>query len=743
GAIAELERGITAERVAEDMKLRAKRGKWNGGMAPYGRRLVDGRLVVVPEEAEVLQRMRLLLKEKRSWRGVTIALNHEGRRTRGWEPAEKNGRTARKGKPPSEWTPTTVKRVLLQRINEGTLVYNRRQAKGRTHAPRPEEEHVVVEDYCEPIFSREEMAEVLRIAAEIEGEPPRRTGSEHLLSGLVYCHCGSRMHAAKNYVTTARGRYPLVYYRCRRASHNGTCTMRQVPAAALEPVVVRELRTLGLDPDRLRALAGAAKARFQQEVQPLFERREALMRGLDRLGSRAQALLELAEDRLITKAEFVDRKERLEGERQAWEDELAGVEAELEARAATAVDIEGTLASLRRLSDVYEELEEVSEQRRLLEICLGRLVIRPEAVELHPPAYPTLVVRLNDGAEEETGAAGAGRAARDGCRSRSSQRGQADVAAAEPSEQAGARGDSAEGFVEEAMDRCKSLFEGRKIDHEARELRVPVPLHALQHPLVEQVLRPAVGDSVRIGLGRQELANLAPVDGKISLLVEIPEVVEVARPIPEPPPIAEMLAGLQEGPQLLGRDLFESVGCHGDVQRLARELVDQVPLDGPGQQRLLRRDLDLEAAVRVAHPGELDAHAEDALAARVLLAMALLRDDDLEGAVGQELRLHRVSGLLEGVQERDAAPRRARGVVEVLGEAVAREVSLPQAGAALEDERLAQRGDGGDTRQEVAQGVVLLQDELRLAHGAGRCRHPQPKRPQRGCLVTSHRAGSR
>jgi site-specific DNA recombinase len=69
GAIAELERGITAERVAEDMKLRAKRGKWNGGMAPYGRVLVEGKLVVVPEEAATLRHIRHLLKEKRTWRG--------------------------------------------------------------------------------------------------------------------------------------------------------------------------------------------------------------------------------------------------------------------------------------------------------------------------------------------------------------------------------------------------------------------------------------------------------------------------------------------------------------------------------------------------------------------------------------------------------------------------------------------------------------------------------------------------
>src|SRR5919199_727905 len=92
GAIAELERGITAERVAEDMKLRAKRGKWNGGLAPYGRRMEDGQLKVVPEEAAVLYCMRTLLLEKRSWRGVAKALNHEGKRTRGWEPVERDRR---------------------------------------------------------------------------------------------------------------------------------------------------------------------------------------------------------------------------------------------------------------------------------------------------------------------------------------------------------------------------------------------------------------------------------------------------------------------------------------------------------------------------------------------------------------------------------------------------------------------------------------------------------------------------
>ena len=44
------------------MKLRAKRGKWNGGLAPYGWRIEDGRLKVMREEAVVLHQMRKVLR---------------------------------------------------------------------------------------------------------------------------------------------------------------------------------------------------------------------------------------------------------------------------------------------------------------------------------------------------------------------------------------------------------------------------------------------------------------------------------------------------------------------------------------------------------------------------------------------------------------------------------------------------------------------------------------------------------
>jgi site-specific DNA recombinase len=401
GAIAELERGITAERVAEDMKLRARRGKWNGGLAPYGRQVERGQLTIVPDEAELLHRMRKLLIETRTWRGVAVALNRASLRTRGWQPVERDGRIVRKGHAPEEWTAVSVKRVLLQPINAGTLVYNRRTVKGKTAVPRPIEDHVVVENFCEPIFTRPEMDDLLRVATEIEGTPPRRLVSPDLLSGLVECTCGTKMYGSHSYVVTKRGRYRVGYYRCRRASHKGTCAAKQVPAPVVEHIVVDELRRLALDPQRVAALAGEAQQTCEEALAPLLARRARTSAELERIAGRLGSLLELAEDRLVTRQEYAARRARLEAERASLEGELGRLESEIAARSATSVDVEATARGLRRLGDVFDALEEVVDRRRLLATCLSRVVVRQGAIELHVPAVPLLAGAAQGGDEPE------------------------------------------------------------------------------------------------------------------------------------------------------------------------------------------------------------------------------------------------------------------------------------------------------------------------------------------------------
>ncbi len=74
-------------------------------------------------------------------------------------------------------------------------MYDRWRARGRTHVPLPEGDHVVVEDFREPVFAREETVGYPRPPPR-PGGPPRQTTSGRPPMRLVYCHCGSRIQAA-------------------------------------------------------------------------------------------------------------------------------------------------------------------------------------------------------------------------------------------------------------------------------------------------------------------------------------------------------------------------------------------------------------------------------------------------------------------------------------------------------------------------------------------------------------------
>ena len=195
------------------------------------------------------------------------------------------------------------------------------------------------------------------------------------------------MYPVKNYITTKRGRHSVVYYRCRRASHDGTCDMRQVPASVLKPSVIDHLEMLELEVRGTAGLAQPAEAQFAAEVQPLVERRAELNRQLVRLDTRARTLLELVEERLIGKGEFAARKQHLEAERAAVRADVSSVDAEIDACGARDIDIPGALRSIARLIDIYADLDEPAERRRLLQTYLDPLIVHAGGVEVHVPEW--------------------------------------------------------------------------------------------------------------------------------------------------------------------------------------------------------------------------------------------------------------------------------------------------------------------------------------------------------------------
>jgi site-specific DNA recombinase len=80
--IAEQERLNIAKRTGAGRKVKAKAGGYSGGRAPFGYRVENGRLVLVPEEADVVRRIFVMRAEGQTMMTIAETLNEEGHRAR-------------------------------------------------------------------------------------------------------------------------------------------------------------------------------------------------------------------------------------------------------------------------------------------------------------------------------------------------------------------------------------------------------------------------------------------------------------------------------------------------------------------------------------------------------------------------------------------------------------------------------------------------------------------------------------
>jgi DNA invertase Pin-like site-specific DNA recombinase len=97
GAVSEYERSLISLRLRSGRRSKAANGGFAYGSPPFGWESIDGTLVEVASEQQIIERMRSLHAGGRSVRGIAEDLNAEG------VVAKRVG---------SRWHPTTVARVL-------------------------------------------------------------------------------------------------------------------------------------------------------------------------------------------------------------------------------------------------------------------------------------------------------------------------------------------------------------------------------------------------------------------------------------------------------------------------------------------------------------------------------------------------------------------------------------------------------------------------------------------------------
>jgi site-specific DNA recombinase len=219
-SFAQFEREVIGERVRDKIAASKRKGLWVGGPVPLGYRCIDKKLVVVPEEAEVVRTIFARYLELGSIGALLTELDRQGIRTK------INGRRDGGRSGGIRFGVGSLAHLLKNRFYIGEITY-----RGEVH--RGEHEPILGRDLFEAVQAKR--------AANAVARQVRLRGSAAVLTGRLFDDRGNRMsptHANKRGV---RYRYYVSHAILQnRKAEAGS--IARVPAPEIETLVCEGIR---------------------------------------------------------------------------------------------------------------------------------------------------------------------------------------------------------------------------------------------------------------------------------------------------------------------------------------------------------------------------------------------------------------------------------------------------------------------------------------------------------------------
>ena len=386
-AVAEIERENIRVQTMEGRIQKAREGRWNGGFAPYGYRLVDGELQINEEEAPVIRTIfEQYVNTDTGANGLSKYLE-----THGFQ------KLARQNGTSPLFSATLIRSILRNPVYCGKIAFGRRKLE-KVHGTRneyrqvPQENYLLVDGLHEGIVSEElwNAAQVKLLTQSKRYEPVTRNKTEqaHLLSALVKCPvCGAGMYSNKctKHKKDGTAYKSFSYYSCkhRKMQRGQKCDFtKQIQEEVLDNAVVEVIIKLVSNP-KFAALM-QSKINSKVDTTAIEQEIAAAEKQLRQYYSVKSKLMDEIDTLDPDDRHYIMRKSDLDERLYKMYDKIEGIENQLVTARAKKQAIEAdkiTGDNIYKILLCFEKLYNVMnpvERKKLMEQLISEVHIYPE-----------------------------------------------------------------------------------------------------------------------------------------------------------------------------------------------------------------------------------------------------------------------------------------------------------------------------------------------------------------------------
>ena len=386
-AVAEIERENIRVQTMEGRIQKAREGRWNGGFAPYGYRLVDGVLQINEDEAPAIRTIfEQYVNTDTGANGLSKYLE-----THGFQ------KLARQNGTSPLFSATLIRAILKNPVYCGKIAFGRRKLE-KIHGTRneyhqvPQENYLLVDGLHEGIVSEElwNAAQVKLLAQSKRYEPVNRSKTEqaHLLSALVKCPiCGAGMYSNKCTKRKKDGTpyKSFSYYSCkhRKMQREQKCDFnKQIQEEVLDNAVVEVIIKLVSNPkfaammqEKINSKVDTTAieqeiAAAEKQLRQYYSVKSKIMEEIDTLDPDERHYI-------IRKSDLDERLYKMYDKIEEAENNLMDARAKkqaIEADKITGDNIYKVLICFEKLYNVMNPLE----RKKLMEHLISEIQIYPE-----------------------------------------------------------------------------------------------------------------------------------------------------------------------------------------------------------------------------------------------------------------------------------------------------------------------------------------------------------------------------